>query len=131
MISLPSLTAELGTMMNDEIVALVRHHCTTMQIEFAELDALFNWLDGSVVSEGLGPVTALVHKLKGSTGTLGFETIARHAQSYEHALRSIGARHPAPDELSALRDLHNAMKVEVAAVSPEHSTLYQRFCDAL
>ena len=111
--------------MNQEIMDLVRRHCSTLRQEFQEAEARFDAL-GSGDSTRIEALTAQAHKIKGTSGTLGFGTVASSAERYEHALRALSARRLSGDDVADLRRMHADLGRTIAAVTPEQSSLFQR-----
>ena len=112
--------------MNQDIMDLVRRHCATLRQEFSEADTRFAALNGGSDPARVEALTAQAHKIKGSSGTLGFSTISRHAERYEHTLRAMNARCLSGDDMAALRRMHTELGRTIAEIAPEQSTLYQR-----
>ena len=112
--------------MNEEMIALIRKHCATLRAEFAEADAHFRSLEVGAQPQQINMLTAQAHKIKGSSGTLGFGEISRRAELYEHTLRSAESRSLGEATMASLRHMHAQLGNIIASIAPEQSTLYQR-----
>ena len=113
--------------MSQEIMNLIRRHCATLKEEFAEADAKFRALSAGGSQAEIDAVTAQAHKIKGSSGTLGFGAISRRAEEYEHALRCASAGHLTVQQKASLGQMHDSLGRTIADIAPEQSALYQRF----
>ena len=111
--------------MKDEILALVGRHCETVRRESMEI--------ADLVPPGAAPTAAVratlaarIHKLKGSSGTIGFKEISTACREIETVLDEDEGRDPDLEQdvdlgaaLARLRDLALTLR-------PEHSTLYAK-----
>ena len=113
--------------MQQQILQLVTRHCETLRTEFAEIDRSFDAAHRDPDGAGLGPVTASAHKIKGSSGSLGFAEVSARAERLEVALRRLEGDPGRPGGLEALRPLRDDLGRAVSEIRPEQSSLYARF----
>ena len=113
--------------MQQQILQLVARHCETLRTEFAEIARTFDAAAGAPGGAGLAPVTASAHKIRGSSGSLGFAEISTRAERLETALRRLEAEPERPGGLEALRPLRDDLGRAVSEIRPEQSSLYARF----
>lgn len=114
--------------MQEELRALIERHCATLGTEAAAVRACLGRLDDptadatSVIAEGAD----LAHKIKGSSGSIGFREISQAAQTLEYCLRALCESEAAPTgrELDKARTLATDLEERVAAITPEQSMLY-------
>lgn len=114
--------------MQDELRALIERHCVTLIGEAAAVrDCLARLADpaadrAAVVAQGAG----LAHKIKGSSGSIGFGEISRAAQALEVHLRELARLEGRLDEAQVERaiGLGRELEAQTAAIRPEHSALY-------
>ncbi|WGH78439.1 Hpt domain-containing protein [Jannaschia ovalis] len=113
--------------MNRQIIELVERHCDTLRVEFAAVEDAFAELGRGAETGALDRLVAATHKIKGSSGTLGFAEISARAARYEHALRDAVAAAPFGSDPHAFRALHDGLARAVAEIHPAQSTLHARF----
>lgn len=112
--------------MRDEIINLVERHCETMRQEAADIAALIG-NETCPSGDSHTKALAIAHKLKGSSGTIGFTEISHTAQTLEDALRDVVAGEPTPKGLAAVIAANDALQQIIAETDVQDSTLYQRF----
>lgn len=107
---------------------LIATHCCNLREEASQVrDALSRLSDPNAdfrdaVADGL----SRVHKIKGSSGTIGFSDVSALAQSLEDQLRRLydaGAEPGARSKAHVLA-LGDELSARVAIIRPEQSTLY-------
>lgn len=114
--------------MQDEIRALVTRHCSTLKAEMAAVSRNMERLSGEspvAVDQALSGGIEAAHKIKGSSGSIGFKNISDAAALLEASLRRVrdSGRYEEPirteveQEVLALHDL-------VEHVRPEDSSLF-------
>lgn len=109
--------------MQEQMIALIERHCQTIKQEAVEIDRSLGRLGSSSKEENIDQARYLVHKIKGSSGTLGFLALSQSAQALEDALRV---------EISALdtaqiRNLNGVMQGQISGMAPQKSILFDRF----
>ncbi|MFQ6552652.1 Hpt domain-containing protein [Aestuariibius insulae] len=108
--------------LNAQMLALVERHCSTLRKEFEVIE--FGFDAAMTGGDALSRLRAATHKIKGSSGTLGFPEVAALAENYERALQNAEL---AGVDIPVLRANHAALARVVAGVKPEQSTLHARF----
>ena len=114
--------------MQEQLRALIERHCLTLVSEAAAVRACLARLAdpaadrAAVVAEGTG----LAHKIKGSSGSIGFGEISQAAQALEFYLRELARLEGALDEAQVGRaiGLGRDLEARTAAIRPENSALY-------
>ena len=112
--------------MRDQILDLVTRHCASLRREGAEIASL-------VPAPGLEPgpdraaLVERLHKLKGGSGSIGFQEISQTAETMEARLREAGADPLDPSGREGVLALHARLQDLIARIAPEQSTLYARF----
>lgn len=106
--------------MQDEIRALLKRHCTTLNHEFDELCAALPPVPSPRAD--LSQAIAVTHKIKGSSGSIGFADISASAAQLEQALKQAALT---GRELGAVA-MKNLAELEalVRGATPEMSRLY-------
>ena len=107
--------------MNEAVRALVVRHCETLRREAETIAAAL-----AVAQPDRAAAFKLVHRIKGSSGSLGFPGISDLALRLEATLRACADRPPTPQEVATIDRLHGRLQADIAAIAPEQSTLYQR-----
>ncbi len=124
----------MNTMQN-EVRALVERHCVTLRSELAEVDVSLEGLETKDVPTLMPLLFAgieRVHKIKGSSGSIGFTEISASAAQLEKNLREAYAQEGPDAALSQtiasdLARLHEL----VNNVQPEQSRLWNTDFSAL
>lgn len=110
-----------------ELREIIVKHCSTLREEAA---AITESLDGMSVETAdrpalLGEAIFRAHKIKGSSGTIGFGEVSERAKTLEMLLRAIEGSGSIPEgEISAARALSGSLNVMVADLKATDSTLY-------
>ncbi len=114
--------------MQEQLRELITRHCTTLANELAAMDACFaninqpNAEHAAAVKEGIEHA----HKIKGSSGSIGFPEISAAAASLEFCFRDI-AEHNAvvsPSQKEKLAGCYSDLARLIGSVKPQQSTLY-------
>ena len=84
--------------MRDKIIALLERHCGTIRAEAIEIDACFRSFGTVTQGDHIEKTIYLVHKIKGSSGSLGFLALSNAAHTLEYALRDLDEQ---PDRAQA------------------------------
>lgn len=108
--------------MRDAILALVTRHCETLRQEAGEIDQLIT-IGIETPPENLMLLARLLHKLKGSSATIGFAEISALAARMETVLESAQS----DDREALLCRLNVELQRGVQALSPAQSKLLERF----
>lgn len=108
--------------------ALIETHCETLRREAAAVRACLAELR-SPAGDPAGAVSRAVgmaHKIKGSSGSIGFKEISAAAQALELHLRALdkAGGPPGPEAISQALELGADLDLLVAAIRPEQSSLY-------
>lgn len=122
-----------GSARQDELCALITRHCATLRQEAAAVgEALSGWGgdDGADGAER-GWLTAAIgsaHKIKGSSGSIGFMELSATATELETLLRDLSeqAVSPTADDRSRADALNERLTRQAAELRPEHSRLFDR-----
>ncbi len=113
--------------MRERILELVTRHCATLRQEGADIDAFLRAAGPAPDGDARAGIVATAHKLKGSSGSIGFMRVSALAGDIESLLRDAGDRplgHPVSQRLAVL---HTELQSNIDAISPEQSTLLARF----
>jgi chemotaxis protein histidine kinase CheA len=116
--------------MQTEVRRLVLRHCATLREEVCQLSrAVTDW-DASEGEAGASLEAALfgAHKIRGSSGSMGFGEVSDVAGRLETHLRSVAERGGGRDdgEREAARHLVDDLFLRVSDLAPEQSTLFNR-----
>lgn len=114
--------------LQDQLKALIERHCTTLINEADAIGTHIRQLEDASIdsSEAISNAIAMAHKIKGSSGSIGFAAISSAAgslESYLSALASTGME-PTAAQVNTVAGLFNELNTLVRTVSPESSTLY-------
>ncbi|PZX16930.1 Hpt domain-containing protein [Palleronia aestuarii] len=112
--------------MREKILALVTRHCTTLKNEAAAIEEAMLGA-GPDLANGHRDLIGRMHKLKGSSGSIGFHRISELCGDIEERLRSCADRPPSETDLDAIHSRHLELQRRIAEVSPEQSSLFARF----
>lgn len=112
-----------------DLKKLVEKHCRTLNDEVSDVSRCLEQLQPDALNEDetAALLQSIVHRMKGSSGTLGFMEISAAAKSLEQgvmALRSSDTTVTAPDILR-LRSMGTTLQGLIRAVRPEDSTIYR------
>lgn len=114
--------------MKEQLRALVAKHCRTIAYEAEAIRLCLNCFDQSATTKQdmLAEAIQHAHKIKGSSGTLGFPDISAAAACLERHFRVLVA---SDDEVGLaervqIEAYYAVLDGLVAAATPEHSTLY-------
>ena len=117
--------------MNDmlgEVRALVERHCASLRAELVVIEASLSDLDsyeGGVMRQQIGDAIAHAHKIKGSSGSIGFADISASAATLERNLRQAHAGSvDDPGVRQTLKDSLSDLSAKVNNVRPESSRLW-------
>ncbi|MEJ2229083.1 MAG: Hpt domain-containing protein [Alphaproteobacteria bacterium] len=114
--------------LQDQFRALITGHCETLACELLEIKTCLDGLGqpGVVEADAIAKGFALAHKVKGSSGTLGFAEICAAAETLEHYLRDLGKSGAAlgPSEREQIFDHYDLLACRINAISPEQSSLF-------
>lgn len=106
-------------------MALVVRHCETIKQEAAEVARAMESA-ASGVAGSRSSLVARMHKLKGSSGSIGFMEISGLSGEIEAVLREAGERPLTEPERREIDAKHAALQARVARIEPSQSTLYAR-----
>ena len=114
--------------MQKELRELISRHCLTLTVELEDISQCLARLDapgaspGPIVAEAIG----LSHKIKGSSGSLGFSSISAAASLLEHYLRGLNpeAKALTYEEQEGIRDHLSCLDRLIHSASPKDSALY-------
>jgi HPt (histidine-containing phosphotransfer) domain-containing protein len=108
----------------DAIRALIEKHCATLRGEASDItSALSHWSDAPDLA--CARAIKATHKIKGSSGTIGFHDVSMIAEQLEYAFRAL------EDEEEALLtreiyDLTHSLTETVSGLDPAQSSLYHK-----
>ena len=116
--------------MQEQLRALIRRHCATLADELEAVRGCLSRIDGGdeararAVAEGI----ALTHKIKGSSGSIGFQEISASSAKLELCLRSLIAddHRLEPTRRHELDVCFQEFERLIASVTPECSSLYEQ-----
>ncbi|MDA7948185.1 MAG: Hpt domain-containing protein [Hyphomicrobiaceae bacterium] len=114
---------------NDQLRAILARHCASLPDEVETAAATF--AEAVLRRDSYNALTCkvieIVHKINGSSGSLGFGPLSTAARDFEDALIESRAAETEPDEkqIRSLYGLLEEMKVVAGRTVPEDSTLYQ------
>ncbi|WP_096172962.1 Hpt domain-containing protein [Cohaesibacter sp. ES.047] len=114
--------------MIEQLRALIKRHCTTLGQELAEIDLSLTRLHcaGDQCQHIAIEAADRAHKVKGSSGTIGFNEISQSAAKLERYLKELGntAGPITQEQEIRIEALFSDLKDLVEEASPEQSTLY-------
>lgn len=114
--------------MLEEMRALITKHCSTLVVELEAIrDALDNLGQSNIdVTAVLAEAVERAHKIKGSSGTIGFPEISAAAAALEYCLRELVHRGGAieADDRNRILSRYDRLDNLVRSVTPERSTLF-------
>jgi chemotaxis protein histidine kinase CheA len=114
--------------MQDQLRALVTKHCETLAAELLEIKTCLDGLgqpdvaDADAIAKGF----AHAHKVKGSSGSLGFAEISAAAETLEHCLRDLDRNSAGigPSEREQIFGHYDLLARLIDAIRPEKSSLF-------
>ncbi|MGP1396931.1 MAG: Hpt domain-containing protein [Inquilinaceae bacterium] len=116
--------------MQDQVRALIERHCSTLKDEAAAVTAA---LSGWGATHAITPADLLdavnhAHKIKGSSGSIGFGDVSAAAAALEQFLRDLNTQSAAPsaEDRAKANALNTRLQVLARDVKAEQSTLYHR-----
>ena len=110
-----------------EVRDLISGYYPTMNDEIVELGVILDRVDASPNNWAttLHDATEAVHKIKGSTGMIGFSQVSSAARSLEMKLRELAASPSLDaDVWGEVSELFLSLKSMAASVRPEDSDLF-------
>lgn len=114
--------------MQEQLRALVTKHCETLACELLEIKTCLDGLGQPVTADAdaIANGYAHAHKVKGSSGSLGFAEISAAAETLEHCLRDLGRSGAAvgPSERELIFGHYDLLARLINAIEPEQSTLF-------
>lgn len=111
--------------MRNELIILLEKHCGTVRAEAAEIDICFDAFTPEPDEETLKRTIFLVHKIKGSSGALGFPDLSGAAHALEYALRNLHLQENLAGPLSDIHALSDTLQNRVLEMTPETSSLHK------
>ncbi|WP_319529892.1 Hpt domain-containing protein [uncultured Cohaesibacter sp.] len=114
--------------MIDQLRALITKHCATLGREMDEINLSLTKLQcaGDQCSLVAQEAAGKAHKVKGSSGTIGFKQISQSAADLELYLRQLGEQ-PGPltnEQEKKIELLFGRLRILVEGATPEQSSLY-------
>lgn len=116
--------------MRDKILALLKRHCRTIRDEAAQIDACVGQLAHDSDPAAFERAKFLVHRMKGSSGSLGFLPLSQSAELLETALKTAGAAQDREAAIGNISALNAQMQLCVSETTPEASHLYHKFAES-
>jgi len=114
--------------MLEQLRALIERHCTTLSVELEAVRTCLERLDEPDIaaSEVIAEAIGLAHKIKGSSGSIGYPEISAAAALLEHYLRSLESlgEELGPVQRRQISAHFDGLERLIARISPEASTLY-------
>ena len=114
--------------MQEQLRELITKHCTTLANELAAMDACFKNISqpGAECIDAVKEGIEHAHKIKGSSGSIGFPEISAAAASLEFCFRDIAASNAAvsPAQQEKLVGCYGDLARLIGSVKPQQSTLY-------
>ena len=113
----------------DELRSILSRHCASLPGEIESAAGAF--AEAVLRRDAYNALTCkaieIVHKINGSSGTLGFGRLSAAARQFEDALIESRMAEAEPDEgqVQALYGLLDELKVIAGRTVPEDSSLYQ------
>lgn len=111
--------------MRDKIIALLERHCGTIRSEADEIEACFQNFGPEPDDDQLQKTIYLVHKIKGSSGSLGFLPLSKVAHTLEYALRELDEKQSRDLALAEIHQLSVVLQDKILEMKPEASSLHQ------
>nr|WP_321462122.1 Hpt domain-containing protein [uncultured Cohaesibacter sp.] len=115
--------------MIDQLRSLVARHCESLKRDMAglekDIDAIGS--EPELSAAQIECAIAKTHKVKGSSGTIGFQDVSESAAALEQALKGLlplSAALPDEERLGQISDTFARLADLVASLKPEQSRLY-------
>lgn len=112
----------------DQLQSLLTRHCTSLNDEINSIGASLSraMLVGGAYGERMKATAEMVHKITGSSGSLGFHELSTAARALEDALDELArsATDPGEEDLRALHSHFSQMQKIVEVIEPEDSKLF-------
>lgn len=116
--------------MNTQIQEVILKHCLTLKNECKALGVVVRRIsgEGNIVLDDLAEALQLAHRIKGSSGTIGYADISIAAEKLEFFLRDVAANKINLDTAGQdnILAFFAEMEILVDMMTPEQSTLYNR-----
>lgn len=116
--------------MNTQIQELILKHCITLKNECKALGVAVRRIsgEGDFTFDDLEEALQLAHRIKGSSGTIGYADISVAAEKLEFFLRDVAANEINLDAVGQdkTQAFFTEMEALVDMMTPEQSTLYNR-----
>ena len=111
--------------MMEELRALIIRHCETLKREMADVEGCMDRLvnDDEAHASALHQGIEMTHKIKGSSGSIGFANISSTAAALEKCLYAVQDNDDQAQLFEACQHF-DTLKELVARVKPEESALY-------
>lgn len=106
---------------------MVERHCVTLR---QEAQAVSDAMTGAGRLEDISDralLKAAAHKLKGSSGSLGFLDVSQCAERLEHTVRDLENAQLDNRQVNEVVAAHDDLQSVIAEIAPEKSALYKRF----
>ena len=113
--------------MREKVLELVERHCATLRFEADALSDAFRRVETSRDPQALTALIAAAHKLKGSSGSIGFKQISDQAQIIEHLAKDSEKRQLSSPEMDQWHKGQAELQSLIAKITPHQSSLYTRF----
>lgn len=112
-----------------KLFLLVEKHCATIRSEAQAINSLMHSAENGQNSDSFQKIFFLTHKLKGSSGTMGFMQVSHIAEQLEDQLKGyIDAKKlPLAQEYARLQSLNHELQKSVACTHPNQSALLDRY----
>lgn len=121
--------------MQAQLRELIARHCKTMVAEFNDVLECLDRLDDPALSQSaiIAQGIELAHKIKGSSGSLGFAHISAAAASLEAHLKALAAEETELEQEArgSLQRYLKELEDYVLHVSPEDSALWHVSLDGM
>lgn len=115
--------------MQAEVRKLLITHCATLKREIEEIGTILHGLDQGASASQDGPLLAAgiarAHKIKGSSGSIGFMKVSAAARDLEMALRAAAeSTASGAGRTGTVAQSHAVLAEVISAVRPEDSRLF-------
>ncbi len=114
--------------MEEQLRELIIKHCKTLEVELEAIRQCVKRLDDhaipaiDTIKEGI----EVTHKIKGSSGSIGFADISAASEILEHYFRSFPENIKTLDDKARQKLAHHFQTLEqlVTTITPENSSLF-------
>lgn len=113
--------------MHDKMSAILIRHCQTVRLEAEAVDRSFEGLGEEPSDWDATKATFLLHRIKGSSGSLGFPLVSEAARVLEDRLSDVDFGEIDGPTLAEIARLQLHLQAQVDAMTPENSTLQNKF----